>query len=119
MSEERYLLYCQMANWCFFHGTWAVEQLGSWAGPTIVTSNRQLILRAGGSGEGVGSDDHDEYGDYGEGRMIFFSSWNPLHVPRHKVTRQVQLPNHDVCKIAKKIEEERVQNCKRDFSEKS
>ena len=45
--------------------------------------------------------------------MIFFSSWNPLHVLRQKVTRQVQFPNHDVCKIAKKIEEDRVQNRKK------
>ena len=45
--------------------------------------------------------------------MFFFSSWNPLHVLRQKVTRQVQFPNHDVCKIAKKIEEERVQNRKK------
>ena len=47
--------------------------------------------------------------------MIFFSSWNPLHVLRQKVTRQVQFLNHDVRKIAKKIEEERVQNCKKIF----
>ena len=45
--------------------------------------------------------------------MFFFSSWNPLHVLRQKVTRQVQFPNHDVCKIAKKIEEETVQNRKK------
>ena len=38
-----------------------------------------------------------------------------MYVPWHKVTRQVQvqLPNRDVCKIAKKIEEERVQNRKK------
>ena len=50
---------------------------------------------------------------------VRLDSWNPLYIPWHKVTRQVQLPNHDVCKIAKKIEEDRVQNRKKKDSAKN